>query len=323
MIDKNMTVAAVVVTYNRKELLASCLEALLAQTRHLDTIYVIDNASTDGTCEMVTNTYKGTTVQYRRLSKNVGGAGGFHCGIELAYTSGFSWIWVMDDDSMPKYDCLEHLVARATPEMGFVAPLIQTEEGIPEAYHHKRFVQSMFVKQIPESSWLLKSLEDSLCYAIEIEANAFVGPLINRVAVDTVGLSDPGLFIMWDDTEYTYRISRVFRCYLIPKARIVHKDKSAVAAAAYGSNVDWKTYYCSRNAILFVRARSGMLASWIYACYLGGRAFCGTVWPRVPRAKGSKARYLSLRIWAVWDGVCNNKTQNRVRPPDPSTEKSR
>ena len=42
-------IAAVVVTYNRKELLFQCLDALLKQTYPLDAIYIIDNASTDGT----------------------------------------------------------------------------------------------------------------------------------------------------------------------------------------------------------------------------------------------------------------------------------
>ena len=47
------TVCVVVVTYNRKELLIECLEALSKQTRPLDGIYIIDNASADGTPELL------------------------------------------------------------------------------------------------------------------------------------------------------------------------------------------------------------------------------------------------------------------------------
>ena len=43
------TTCAVVVTYNRKELLIECLESLRKQTKPLNAIYIIDNASTDGT----------------------------------------------------------------------------------------------------------------------------------------------------------------------------------------------------------------------------------------------------------------------------------
>lgn len=46
-------VCAVIVTYNRKELLRECLKAVLGQTRPPDHILVVDNASTDGTLEML------------------------------------------------------------------------------------------------------------------------------------------------------------------------------------------------------------------------------------------------------------------------------
>ena len=51
--NKNLkdTVCAVVVTYNRKNLLLECLEALLKQTRPIDAMYIIDNFSSDGTPE--------------------------------------------------------------------------------------------------------------------------------------------------------------------------------------------------------------------------------------------------------------------------------
>ena len=50
---RDNTVCAVVVTYNRKNLLLECLEAIRKQTRPVDAIYIIDNASTDGTPEVL------------------------------------------------------------------------------------------------------------------------------------------------------------------------------------------------------------------------------------------------------------------------------
>ena len=44
-----MKVAAIVVTYNRKQLLKECLNAILNQTAEVERIIVINNASTDGT----------------------------------------------------------------------------------------------------------------------------------------------------------------------------------------------------------------------------------------------------------------------------------
>ncbi len=53
MENKKETVCAVVVTYNRKNLLLECLEAIRKQTRPVDAIYIIDNASQDGTPEVL------------------------------------------------------------------------------------------------------------------------------------------------------------------------------------------------------------------------------------------------------------------------------
>ena len=51
--NKPMRVAAVVVTYNRVALLQQCLRALEEQSMPLTAIWVIDNASTDGTADTV------------------------------------------------------------------------------------------------------------------------------------------------------------------------------------------------------------------------------------------------------------------------------
>ena len=110
------TVCAVVVTYNRKNLLLECLEALRKQTRPVQAIYLIDNASTDGTPELllekkyikklppenltepweeefeVRNLTDGQPIKlhYVRMHQNTGGAGGFHEGVKRAYEKGLN-----------------------------------------------------------------------------------------------------------------------------------------------------------------------------------------------------------------------------------------
>ncbi len=67
-------IAAVVVTYNRLELLKTNLDLLLQQRYPLDKIYIVDNASTDGTsifCEEASTKF--ANVEYIRLNQNGGG----------------------------------------------------------------------------------------------------------------------------------------------------------------------------------------------------------------------------------------------------------
>src|SRR5262245_34479345 len=89
-------ICAVVVTFNRKPLLAKCLLSLERQSRRPDAILVVDNRSTDGTAAMLAEQFG--HLSYLRLEANTGGAGGFHEGMKWAYERGFDWLWVMDDD---------------------------------------------------------------------------------------------------------------------------------------------------------------------------------------------------------------------------------
>src|ERR1700721_1928998 len=105
------TNAAVVVTFNRKELLSECLDALLGQSRQLDAIFIVNNASSDGTKLHLQERgyFDNPAIRYIELAYNMGGAGGFHAGMDAAHKAGFDWVWVMDDDTEPRLDALEKM----------------------------------------------------------------------------------------------------------------------------------------------------------------------------------------------------------------------
>lgn len=71
-----LRVAAVVVTYNRLPLLRQCLAALKNQTVSPAAVWVVDNASTDGTAQAV-QAMQFPQLVYRNTGKNLGGAGDF------------------------------------------------------------------------------------------------------------------------------------------------------------------------------------------------------------------------------------------------------
>src|SRR5947209_6687626 len=122
---------AVVVTFNRKALLEQNLAALDASKPKPDHVLVIDNASTDGTPEMVREKFPWADL--RTLPENVGGAGGFHAGMQTAYDGGAEWIWLMDDDTIPQPDSLAKLLAaRERVPAGARSPLILASKVVWE-----------------------------------------------------------------------------------------------------------------------------------------------------------------------------------------------
>ena len=102
----------IVVTYNRIDLLKENIKALQKQSYIHHDIMIIDNASTDGTKEMVKN-INDTRIKYYNTMENLGGAGGFAYGIKKAMELGYNYAWIMDDDSIPEPDALNSLIKKS------------------------------------------------------------------------------------------------------------------------------------------------------------------------------------------------------------------
>ena len=92
-----MKITAVVVTYNRKELLKKVILSL-KEIPMLTSVIVVNNGSTDGTEQWLAEQTGIETI----TQANVGGSGGFYTGIKHAYEQGADWIWCMDDDVFPE-----------------------------------------------------------------------------------------------------------------------------------------------------------------------------------------------------------------------------
>jgi len=201
--DGHGSIAAVVVTYNRKDYLAALLPSLLSSSRPLDEIYVVDNASTDGTSEWLAEHYgDNPAVTPVLLEVNSGGSGGFYEGVRRAFVDGHDWFWLMDDDVTAIPDGLEGLL-RFADRSGcihgrrvdfhggafFWQPRINEFLGIPLPYLRDPFAHGSSV--------------------FETNSGVFEGMLVSREVVAQVGPPDPRFFITWDDAVYALVASRV------------------------------------------------------------------------------------------------------------------
>ena len=197
-------VAAVVVTYNRKEWLVECLQALRIQSTPLARIFIIDNASTDGTAELLGAHGFLTDAQYEyiRSEKNTGGAGGFHAGLRRAYEAGYEWFWLMDDDVEPYQDALGSLLAYQE-QSGCIHGRRTNVDGSPFPWGYQFDPQTVTVKEIQDR--LVESNED----VQEVNVGCFEGMLIRRDVVEKIGFPMAELFICCDDMFYGYLASRV------------------------------------------------------------------------------------------------------------------
>lgn len=239
-------VAAVVVTHNRKTMLIECLNALIAQTYRIDRIYIVDNASTDGTWAELKNHgfSKKRSITYLRLPQNEGGAGGFYAGVKAAHENKYDWIWLMDDDAEPKHDALEILLAAHSRSHGSLSALACLKVDLRG--HIERIHRGWFNREKSKPEPLSdEQYEQDEC---DIGYSSFVGLLINANAVEKAGYPNKDFFIWLDDVEYSLRLSRAGGLKLVTKSIIVHKDEiTRDNSKTVPIDEYWKIFYGVRN----------------------------------------------------------------------------
>lgn len=213
-------VGAVVVTYNRREMLGQCITSLLAQTVPCD-VLVIDNASTDGTGEwMQTVCQENSQVHYKNTGKNLGGAGGFNCGMRWAVEAGYEFVWIMDDDCLPKEDALEKLLEAdqiLSGEYGWLSSAALWTDGRECKMNRQALKKSYF------------EYMHLICHGlIQAKHATFISLFLRAETILKFGLPIKDYYIWGDDLEYTRRIAVRGKvpCFLAGQSQVVHAMKT-------------------------------------------------------------------------------------------------
>lgn len=225
-----MRIVAVIVTYNRIALLKQCVKHLLMQSVSCD-ILLVDNASTDGTRDWAKSVAEtNRQLIYHNTGENLGGAGGFNAGVKWAAESGYTHIWLMDDDCLPEPDALEKLIEAdrllgGAEQYGFLSSVVLWTDGRECKMNRQKIKKSYYDR--------VEMLKHGM---IQVEQATFVSLLIPAKTVMEVGLPIKEFFIWGDDIEYTRRIAVRYGkpCYMAGKSRVVHAMKfnngSSIAA---------------------------------------------------------------------------------------------
>ncbi|MBE7927946.1 glycosyltransferase family 2 protein [Pseudomonas saudiphocaensis] len=210
---------AVILSYKRKDLLKRCLEGVSSQSRSCDGIIVVDNASGDGTLEMLLQLQLSNLHVYE-LSRNTGASGGFSAGFRIAYQKGADFIWMMDDDVIPEPDALQRLLdardtldAREQP-YSFLLSTAYTGDGlltnVPQV--------DTRTNPIGYENWPAL-LQFGL---VPVRPATYVSILVPRLSLQRHGLPIAAMFMWGDDTEFTLRISQETPGYLVAESRVMH-----------------------------------------------------------------------------------------------------
>ena len=293
-----MRVAAVVVTFNRRDLLQDSLAAIHAQTTRPDLVVVVDNASTDGTSASVVENWP--DVRLLTLARNTGGAGGFTVGIREALAQGCDLVWLMDDDTVPTPQALAEMLRardayRPGPAPALVASRVVWVDGRDHPMNTPR-------RRPMVDSEQARSAEAVGC--VPIRSASFVSILIDGPRTTQLGLPVADFFLWNDDFEFSARLLRHEVGLWCPASVVEHRTK------AFGStDVDpgERFYFEVRNKI-WTLTKPGVLGPVERALYSAATL---RRWARTFRHSSDRALLRAAARRGVRDGI-----RTRPRPND-------
>jgi rhamnopyranosyl-N-acetylglucosaminyl-diphospho-decaprenol beta-1,3/1,4-galactofuranosyltransferase len=293
-------VTAVVVTWNRRDLLLESLAALRAQTRQPDAIIVVDNASTDETAAAVRAGFP--EVRLAQLARNTGGAGGFAFGMAMALRGDprpADLIWLMDDDTVPEPGALAALLeARASRPGGppvLVASRVVWTDGRAHPMNTPRV--KPFARRAERAAAAAAGCQP-------IRSASFVSVLVEAAACVRRGLPRADYFLWNDDFEFTTRLLRGQPGLLCPASVVVHK--TAVFGAT-DADPGPRFFYEVRNKIWTLRGGAALAPA--ERVLYGGATL--RRWARTFRRSGDRRELRAAMMRGIAAGV-----RTRPRPTD-------
>lgn len=249
---KKTNIVAVIVTYNRLDTLKLCLSKIQSQSIKTD-IMVYDNASSDGTYEWCKNL---DSIFYIHSNVNDGSSGGFNKAIKAAVELDYEYLWIMDDDCLPKNDSLEQLINADKVLEGNYGWLSSKCLWIDGSICNMNIQRKNIYKKVnfTENNKL-----------IDAQYATFVSLFIKKDIIKKYGLPIKDFYITGDDWEYTRRISKYENCYVVTDSEVIHAMKDNIDSDISLDNKSrlFRYFYSFRNEVYIFRREGYLGWAWL------------------------------------------------------------
>ncbi|HEY0903963.1 MAG TPA: glycosyltransferase [Marmoricola sp.] len=243
-------VVAVVVTWNRLELLRESLAAVRGQTHAPTAIVVVDNDSSDGTRELLDSAYADELgLDVVHLRENTGGAGGFTVGVERALLHHPDLVWLLDDDTVPTPTAAAELVMAWSAYDGERPAVLASKVVWTDGRDHP-----MNTPRPKPAATRSETSAAEAVGAVAIRSASFVSLMCDAQRVRERGLPVADYFLWNDDFEYSTRLIRGGVGLYCPQSVVIHKTRVFGSTDADPGD---RFFYEVRNKLwMFSRSRS-------------------------------------------------------------------
>jgi GT2 family glycosyltransferase len=244
-------IAVVIVNWNGRSLLDSCLGSILEQSQPPERIFLVDNGSTDGSVQHVRSAWP--TVSVLETGSNLGFAGGNNVGIRAALTAGADLILLLNNDAQLLPGALESLVSsleRGEARVSASAPKIlyrSDPDVIWAAGGRFDWWRGVVVDR-----GLNQRDTGQYDRPEEVASATACCLLVRSEAFREIGLLDEDYFMYFEDADFSARLNRAGHTIAYqPQARVLHDVFGSSGGEAQRPS-PLALYYSTRNRSLFI-----------------------------------------------------------------------
>lgn len=304
------TLSVVVVSWNVRRLLAACLRSVerSAAAGGITAEYiVVDNASTDGSPEMVRAEFP--AVRLLALKENRGYAAGVNCGLRVAQGR---YVLVLNPDTEAIGDAVGSLVRFLDdhPAVGVVGPALVYPDGSPQPSRRRfhplpvLFFQDTTLHALAVP-WLNRFFMADRPGDSPQPVDWLVGAVlcVRREVVETVGGMDEAFFMYFEEADWLRRVKAAgWSVWFVPQATFVHHE-----GASSGQVVPARHLRYARSRICYAARWHGertarLLWAWLLVHFgwqmvLEGGKLCLGHKPALRRERVAAYRFVLRSLW--------------------------
>lgn len=304
-------IGVVVLNHNDLRYTPDCLEAVRRALSGEWRLWVVDNASSDGSSDVIPSQLNDNEI-WLEAGANLGYAGGNNVGIREALAWGAQYVLVVNPDCTVEPGFLPPLVyaMEAVPSAGVACPLVLDKPGkVIQSLGGEinlwtgRCNRRLYGRPADEAEW---------ASWLEVDWPHGSCMLLKREFLQKVGLLNEAYFLYYEDVEIGLRARREKWITLaVPGSRVHHRDTTCEGIA------DPKiTFYGTRNQV-WVEAEYGegfQRVTFLLACYFGR-------WPLKFLARLLRGHLEAA--WAVARGAWAGQSSRRGRASKPECRDDR
>jgi GT2 family glycosyltransferase len=223
--------SVIIVNYNVKYFLEQALHSVRKAVKGMDAeVFVVDNNSVDGSCEMVKRKFPEVI-----LIENKDNPGFSKANNQAIRQSKGEYILLLNPDTVVEEDCFEKVTAfmDQTPDAGALGVkmidgkghfLPESKRGLPtpQVAFYKMFgLSALFPRSKRFGRYHLGYLDKDETHPVDVLAGAFM--LLRKKTLEEIGLLDEDYFMYGEDIDLSYRITKAgYKNYYFPHTTIIH-----------------------------------------------------------------------------------------------------